>query len=242
MGKSDLGEFGTAKAPCRGVFIVAMKAEPGIPAERVAAFMRQLTHDVRNGLNGLDLETALLEEVVADGEGQDCVERLRRQLRVLAGQMRALSVSFQDPEPIAAPIAARELFLIWREQHASLADAPEVRWVDELGDEMVSVDAGLMAAVLTELLTNAAAFSPAGVATATARREGNEVAFELREPKAAALNPAEWGQAFLTTRRGGYGLGLWAARRSVVANHAAFAQRYEPDEGALITRISMPLV
>ena len=226
--------------PC--VFMDAMNDELGIPAARVAAFVRQHAHDVRNGLNSLDLETGLLEEVVTDEEGRASVERMRKQLRALADQMRSLSALVQEPEPMAAPISARELFLIWREQHAGLSHPPEVRWVDELGDEKVCVDVSLMTPVFTELLKNAAAFSPLGATTATARRSGEETLFELREAKTEALDTSGWGQALSSTRRGGYGLGLWAVRRLVAANHATIMQRYDPEQRALVSRIAMPVV
>lgn len=225
----------------RIVFIGVMDPEPDIPWTRFAAFVRQHTHDVRNGLNSLELETAFLHEIVTDSEGRDCVDRLRAQVRALGVQMRELSSLLQQPKPFLTPRAARDLFLIWKEQHADLPKPIEAQWVDELGTEQVNVDAGMMASVLRELLANAAAFSEGGTMTASARREGDEVIFELREPKAAALDPSAWGEPLVTARRGGYGLGLWSARRILDANGARIVQRHVPDEGALVTRIFLPV-
>ena len=50
-----------------------MNSVPEIKWPRLAAFMRQHTHDVRNGLNSLDLETSFLEEFVNDDEGRASV-------------------------------------------------------------------------------------------------------------------------------------------------------------------------
>ena len=225
----------------RIVFIGVMDPEPDIPWARFAAFVRQHTHDVRNGLNCLDLEISFLREIVTEGEGCDCVERLRAQVRALGVQMRELSAVIQAPNPIQAPLAARDLFLIWKEQHADLPKPIEVQWVDELGTEQVNVDAGMMASVLRELLANAAVFSEGATMTASARRDGDEVIFELREPKAAALDPSAWGEPLVTARRGGYGLGLWSARRILDANGARIVQRHVPNEGALVTRIFLPV-
>ncbi|HBJ82874.1 MAG TPA: hypothetical protein DDZ88_03160 [Verrucomicrobiales bacterium] len=217
-----------------------MDSGPEIPWKRIADFVRQHTHDVRNGLNSLDLETALLNELVADGEAAASVGRIRKQLRSLALQLRALSALFQEPQPVAAPIAARVLLQIWREKHAGLQDLLEVRWVDELGEERVSVDVEMMASVFHELLANAAEFSTGGPVTITARAKGGEVIFELREPKKEALDTSAWGQPFFSTRRGGYGLGLWAAHRMMQANGATFMQRYIPTDSCLTTRIVLP--
>jgi len=234
-------KFETAREPGRIVFNRVMDPEPDIPWAHFTAFVRQHTHDVRNGLNSLDLETALLREIVVDPEGRACVDRLREQVRALGTQMRELSALFHDPKPIPAPLAARDLFLIWKEQQPALPTSLEVLWVDELGSEQVDVDAGMMATVFRELLENAAAFSQGGTTTASARREGDSVLFELREPKTGALDTSDWGKPLATTRRGGYGLGLWSARRLLAANHGRIVQRHAPGEGALVTRVFLPV-
>ena len=238
---SDIPKDRDSQNAGRIVFTGVMDPEPDIPWARFAAFVRQHTHDVRNGLNGLDLETALLLELVAEGEGRDCVGRVREQVRALGTQMRELSALIHDLKPISAPLAARDLFLIWKEQHAGLPKPIEVQWVDELAAEVVNVDVGMMASVLRELLANAAAFSEGGTATASARCEGDEVIFELREPKTGALDPSAWGEPLATTQRGGYGLGLWSARRLIEANRARIEQRHVASEGALVTRIFLPV-
>lgn len=213
-----------------------------IPWKRIAAFVRQHTHDVRNGLNSLDLETTFLNELVTEEEATASVGRLRKQLRSLALQLRSLSALFQEPQPVAAPIAARVLLQIWQEKHAALQDLLEVRWVDELGAERVSVDVEMMARVFHELLTNAAEFSTDGPVTITARAKGGEVIFELREPKKETLDTSTWGQPFFSTRRGGYGLGLWSARRLLQANGAPLVQRHVPEDGCLMTQIVLAVL
>ena len=216
-----------------------MDSEPDISWTRLAAFMRQHTHDVRNGLNALDLETALLQEIVVDPEGRTSVERLRRQVRGIAEQLRGLSALFQEPKPYSAPLAARELFLIWREQHESMPERPAIEWIDEVGDARVNVDAGMMANVFRELLTNARSFRDGEPAIASARRHGDEIEYELREPKLKPIDFAAWDRrVFQTTKRGGYGLGLWTMQRQAEAIGATLTRRNE--DGALVTRIALP--
>jgi signal transduction histidine kinase len=218
-----------------------MDAEPDIPWERIAAFVRQFTHEVRNGLNSLDLEISLLRELTTDPESEACAARSREQVRKLANQLRTLSALFQSPQPMKARIAARELLQVWREQHAALAKSLAIRWVDELEEAEVSVDEAMMASVFRELLLNAATFAPAGPLIITGRRTENAVVFEVCEPKAQSADPSDWDEAFFTTRRTGYGLGLCVARRLLEANNATITRHFLKKESALVTNVSVPI-
>lgn len=216
--------------------------ETVIPWSRVTAFMRRHTHDVRNGLNSLDLETELLLELAPEGEAAESAGRVRKQLRGLAQQLRALATLFQDPLPTVVKTPARVLLKIWREKHTALQPALEIQWVDELQEEDVNADVEMMATVFRELLSNAAVYSPGTPLTITARAQGGEVTFELREPKSEALDVSTWGQPFSTTRRDHYGLGLWTARRLMAASGVSFVQSYVPAESCLLTRLVLPVV
>lgn len=220
--------------------VVSRMDEVLVPWERIAAFVRQHTHDVRNHLNSLDLEATLLQEVVPQGEASEGVDRIRRQLRSLAQDMRTLSVQFQTSQPLTGPMPAKVLGTIWREKHGALPGAPEVRWMDELGDEQVKVDVEMMATVFRELLMNAATFSKGVPTTITMRAENQDVILELSEPKTGPLDPTTWTEPFTSTRHGSRGLGLWTVRRLVEANLGTFEQRHLPDQGVLLTRISLP--
>ena len=218
-----------------------MESEPDTPYSRVAEFVCQHIHDLRNVLNTLELETGLLGELVSGDEARVSAARACKQVCILADRLRALSESFRDPEPITAPIAARELLLIWREQHATMEGAQEVQWVDNLGNEKVNVDLEMMVKVFREVLSNAAAFAQGSPVVITMRSEGGLVAFELREPKTEVLDPSQWGRPFSRIRRGHYGLGLWSARRMVQAHSATFEQRFAPGERQLVTRLCLPI-
>ena len=218
-----------------------METEPDIPCGRVAAFVREHVHDLRNVLNNLDLETGLLQELVSGGEAHASADRLRKQVRTLADRLRSLSGFFRDAEPMIAPIAARELLLIWREQYATLPQAPEVQWADELGEEQVRVDVEMMVAIFREILSNAAAFSEGGPVAITVRCEGASVTLEVREPKTTPLDPAGWVQPFSRIRQGHYGLGFWSARRLAQTQGGTLQQCYVPEERQLITRLSVPV-
>lgn len=210
---------------------------------RVAAFIRQYTHDVRNTINCMDLEMELMQDVITEPESVTSMNRIREQLRSMELQMRSLSAAFHEPRPTPDVIHARVLLQIWREKHAEQPDAAPIQWSDELADEQVEVDVEMVASAFSELLTNATVHAEggAGPLSAHAAVRNGQVVFELREPKTAAVHPNGWAQPFSATSRGRYGLGLWAAKRKLEANGARFSQRWDEKGGALITEIGLPL-
>lgn len=217
-----------------------MDAELSIPYSRIAAFIRQHTHDVRNHLNGLDLESALITEIVTDPEAAAAVARLRAQIRETANALRTLSSKISEPQPSRAPIAARDLFLIWQDEGARLG-LEAIAWTQTLGPERVNVDAGELAKAFAELLTNAKKFGDGTGLVAMAAVSGGRVCFELREQGKEGVDPATWGSApFFSTRRGAYGLGLWEADRIVRANGGTVA-REVLSNGTLVTKLSFPV-
>ena len=219
-----------------------MNPTPELSWPHLAQFIRQHTHDVRNELNGLDLEAALLADSLPSGEATDAVARIRTQIRHLALGLRALSAQFAVPQPACALYDARELFLIWWDQLAALAPAPTVRWSDSFTTEQVKVDAGTLANVLRELLANAQSFGTGAPLLADGRVEEKHVIFELREPKNTAVETASWGRApFAAMRQGHYSIGLWQAQRTITANGGEVLRRFDPEAMELITTLRFPL-
>lgn len=203
----------------------------------VAEFVRQHTHDIRNHLNGLDLEAALLAEIVTDAEGAEGIERLRQQIHALAEELKAVSGKFSCDEANRAPLAARELFLIWQDQ-AAILGLGSIAWGTALGEEKISVDVAAIGDVLKELLINAQRFTGTEGLAATADLRGGRIEFELREAKRAPLDPSAWGgQPFVSTKRGGYGLGLWQAAQIVAANGGKISRAFLPP-GTLVTKLT----
>ena len=210
----------------------------------IAGFVRQLTHDVRNQLNGLELETALIADCLPDPEALESLGRIREQLHHVAGSLKSLSSKFADPCPTLSPIAAAELFLIFQEQAEGMDKLPPIEWTHTLDHEQIVVDATELANAAKELLANAREFGGTGARLQIgARSEPGKVIYEFREPKSAPLETKQWGHApFHTTRRnGGYGLGLWETHRIVEANSGKIAHEYSPEKKELLTTLSFPI-
>ncbi len=215
-----------------------MNSEPSIPWPRITAFIRQHMHDVRNGLNLINLEAEVLQDCIPSGEAAEGLRKISRQLHSLDKQLRSLTAFFQEPQPLRSPTDARTLLQLFQATHAELAEALEVQWIDELDAQQVSVDTELLIPVFRELLRNAAVFSANNPVTVIAKASEQEVIFELREPKPEPVDTTGWGQPFVTTRHGGYGLGLWSAHRMLQANGATLTQHYT--DGCLISRMVFP--
>src|SRR5262245_34928284 len=122
-----------------------MHSVQDLPWSRVATFVRQHTHDVRNDLNSLDLEGALLAEMVTDEEAKESITRMRKQIRQAATKLKALSAKFGDPRPMTSSILAQDLFEIWQEQSRSLERPLQLDWASKLSGQSLSVDAALIA-------------------------------------------------------------------------------------------------
>ncbi len=223
--------------------LLGMHSTPDLSWSHLATFIRHYTHDLRNNLNGIDLEAALLADLAPSVEARESVSRLRGQIRRLALDLRTLDAKFSDLQPTRMPYDVRELFLIWGDQVAALNPAPIVRWSDTLGTEQINVDASALANVLRQLLANAQSFGIGEPLLADGRVEEKHVIFELREPKDASLETASWGRApFTSMRHGHYGLGLWEAQRTITANGGEVERRFAQDTMELITTLRFPVV
>jgi hypothetical protein len=220
-----------------------MSSIPDVNWSRISTFVRQHTHDLRNELNGLDLEAALLADLVTDPEALEGVGRIRTGIRKVAADLRGLAAKFSEPRPNLVQLPAQDLFLIWKDQLGEVSGRPEVvEWSSELGEEQVNVDPSVVASAFHELLANAHSFGNGAKIHARATIENDQVVFELREPKVETVDPARWGSTpFLSTRRGGYGLGLCSVVRGVEASGGKITWTFDTGAQELVTRIFFPI-
>ena len=62
-----------------------------VPLDRLSKFIRQVAHDVRNGLNAVDLGAALVAELAADSEAAEEARRMRTSVAGAAGTLQRLA-------------------------------------------------------------------------------------------------------------------------------------------------------
>ncbi|MEO8351834.1 MAG: hypothetical protein ABI680_08880 [Chthoniobacteraceae bacterium] len=215
-----------------------MENEPTLLWPKIAAFVRQHTHDLRNHLNGLDLEAALLSELVNDAEAVDSVKRMRAQVRKLASDLRSLSARFAEPKPDPTPFTAADFVAICEDQADSLAMELVVT-ANPPPETLINVDGTAISHAFREILANAKEFGE-GRVSLDVTASSDTVSFAFREKCSPDVDPSCWGRIpFVSTKRGGYGLGLWEADRTIAANGGVVTRRVEP-EGFLVTEACFP--
>lgn len=225
---------------------VPASPETDIPFHRVASFLRQLTHDVRNNLNAMDLQAAYAVELISDPEAADEVRRIRQLIQQATKHLQALSGNFQTPQPSLVGYSAKIFVEDLQDRLKKMFpdQAGEVEWRVDLGDESVDVDLELVFSAIAELLRNAFQFREAGGAIrAEVTAESGRVVFRLIEAKTTVPSePASWGNApLISTRRGGYGLGLFRARRILEVQGATLSFTHDSASAQLITTVTLPL-
>ncbi len=176
-----------------------------VPLPRIAAFVRQLTHDVRNNLNSIDLQAAYITELVTDPEATGEVRRLRDLVQLSARQLSSISSNFQATSPNRVTYTAGILIEDLRERLQKLfpEQAGKVAWEVTLGEEGIEVDVEALFGALTELFRNAFQFQREQQAiSARAFTEGRSLALEITEEKAEPpVAPEAWGtEPFVSSR------------------------------------------
>src|SRR3954452_18155408 len=75
----------------------------------VVRFLRQLSHDLRNHLTAVELQSAFLAELATDAELKEELQRLRKMLSESGGALEKLSARLNPPAPNATDYPAADL-------------------------------------------------------------------------------------------------------------------------------------
>jgi signal transduction histidine kinase len=217
-----------------------------VPFPRVTGLVRQLTHDVRNGLNNVDLQAAFLQEIVTDPQSLSEVKRLRGMVADAAKMLQGFSASFWLPEPNFVTYSAAIFIEDFKTRLAKILpeQAAEIRWTVKLKDESISVDIEMLFHGLAQFFKNAFHFReeqrPVEVHVSAGK---GDLVIELIESKSSVPSePDGWGsEPLISTRRGGFGMGLFYARQVLALHGGEVAAKFDPAAERLTTRLSLPL-
>jgi signal transduction histidine kinase len=212
-------------------------------AERMAAvgtLASSLAHEVRNPLNSISLQLVLLSRRVARlGAGPDpelaaLTEAARREidrLDELVGEFLSLSsidrVRLREQD---FPGIVREVLDLM----APMASQKGVSLAEGVSDPLPTIllDREKIKQVLINLVRNAIeATSEGGSVTLTSRLTGDTVLVEVTDTGVGIEAGLDVFDFFITTKRGGTGLGLPIARRIVEAHGGRLTFESEPGVG-----------
>ena len=212
----------------------------------VVNFIHQLSHDLRNHLNAIELQSAYISELERDDELKGEIKRLRVMISGMTSTLQSLSnaVSVVKPNLISYPAADFVEDLREKINRDFSGETAEINWNVQLGDAMLSVDPQLLQETFIELFANAFRHNRGkGVLVATAKIDNNQFLFTLEEPKARFDLPTEdWGREPLRKiSQGHYGLGLNRVRAIVEAHGGDLYAQHNPEHSTIITRLSLPL-
>lgn len=207
----------------------APREEPTVPWARIEKFIGQFTHDIRNGLNALELQLTFLGEISTDPEAAAEVKQLRSTLGEITRQLQAVKIKTGSVSVHAMEYPASDFFEDLRERfdrlHASAS--ARISWDAPVAGAVLLIDPELTIHALLELLGNGLQFGgdDAGIfvtASPASGGEGVSIVFRQNLPQAPEVAPERWGhEPLLSTRRSAYGLGLFRARRILEAQGAS---------------------
>mgnify|MGYP001333818188 CR=1 FL=1 len=221
--------------------------EVSIPYPRVAKFVRQITHDVRNGLSALDLHAAYIAELVTDAEVLEEIRKLREMVTGNAAMLRELSQAFQPLSLHPIPWPLETLYSeVEQRIRSRFADEPGIRFLPaDFGPGLeISVDLEQVIKAFGRVVENGIFFRGDNVELeVSAFVEGAEWVLQLREPKtdfSPEQPPETWGLVpMISTRPGGYGLGLWLVRQCMQGHQGSL--RIALGDGVLCHQLRFPL-
>jgi K+-sensing histidine kinase KdpD len=217
-----------------------------VPWSDTARFIRQLSHDLRNDLNAIELQSAYIAELTQDQELTNEIKRLREIVSGLSSTLRLLSRAVAAVAPNAMSYPAREFLADMRTQieRNFPAQSHEIAWDVQVTGGTLNIDPQLFHEVFVELFANAFRHDRSrGDLVAMARVTDSRLLFTLHEPKAGfSCGMENWGREPL--RRVGqrhYGLGLNRVRTIIEAHGGELQVRFDPKAAMLISIVAIPV-
>ena len=219
---------------------------PSVPWPDMVKFVRQVSHDIRNNLNAVELQSAYLAELAEEGEMKNEVQRLREMISQIGISLQRLTAGLSQANPNLIPYPAADFVEDLKQKLAKEYpdNAAKVTWEVQLKDATLQVDPQLVQQAFLEIFSNAFQHERnIKSITAKAYIDSNRFVFELREPKARfELSTENWGREPLrNVSQGHYGLGLNRARSIAEAHGGDFRAEYDRKTSALITTLRLPI-
>jgi len=215
-----------------------------VPWIDTVRFVQQLSHDLRNHLNAIELQSAYISELDGSAELKGEIKRLREMISGFSTVLQKLT-GLGEVKPNLISYRASDFVEDLRKTiaHEFPKESAEITWDIQAGDAMLNVDPQLLQQAFSEVFANAFQHDRGkGALIAAARIEGKRFVFALREPKARFESSTEnWGrEPFRRITRGHYGLGLNRVRIIIEAHGGEMHAEYDPKGSTLLTTLTLP--
>jgi len=209
-------------------------------------FVRQLSHDLRNDLNAIELQSAYIGELTQDQELTSEIKRLREVVSGLNSTLQLLSRAVGDVAPNVVTYPADEFLTDMRAQieRNFSKENHEITWDVQLEHGILNIDPQLLQEVFMELFANAFQHDRGkGALVASARISDGRFLFTLHEPKAVFSSETQnWGREPLRNiRQRHYGLGLNRVRAIIEAHGGELQAQYDPKAATLVSTMALPM-
>jgi K+-sensing histidine kinase KdpD len=217
-----------------------------VPWSDTVRFVRQLSHDLRNDLNAMELQSAYIGELAQDQELITEIKRLREVVSGLNSTLQMLSRAVGEVTPNVVTYPADEFLADMRTQieRNFSKESHEITWDVQLQDGMLNIDPQLFQEIFVELFANAFQHDRGkGGLVARARISGGRFLFTLHEPKAVfSFDMQNWGrQPLRHVRQRHYGLGLNRVRAIIEAHGGELQAQYDPKAATLVSTVTLPV-
>jgi K+-sensing histidine kinase KdpD len=209
-------------------------------------FVRQLSHDLRNDLNAIELQSAYIGEVTRDEELTSEIKRLREVVSGMNSTLQLLSKAVGEVAPNLVTYPADEFLTDMRTQieRKFAKENHEITWDVQVQEGILNIDPQLFQEVFVELFANAFQHDrDNGALVAKARISDGRFLFSLHEPKAVFSSDTQnWGREPLhNIRQRHYGLGLNRVRAIIEAHSGELQAQYDPKATTLISTVALPM-
>jgi K+-sensing histidine kinase KdpD len=217
-----------------------------VPWVDTVRFIRQLSHDLRNHLNAIELQSAYISELEEDSKLKSEVNRLREMISRMTSILQKVSGGVGEVKPNLISYRASDFVEDLRKKIAQEFpnETHEINWNVQSGDAVLNIDPQLLQEAIIELFANAFRHDRGkGAIAAEARIDKDRFLFTLREPKIRFESSTEnWGREPLRkVSQGHYGLGLNRVRAIAEAHGGEIHAQYGPKASTLVTALILPL-
>jgi len=220
--------------------------EKWIPLTDVSAFIRQLSHDLHNDLNALELRTTYIAELLEKVKIRDELTLQMETIHRISKTLHNISLQLQPPTPEIMKVTAVELIGGFQERISK--SHPEkcsrLIWLQEVGTSQVEIDYNMICGVLTELFENALHYCKQDEAVTFAATIKKQ-ALCLQFSEKSAGSPKEVNRLghdpFVTVGHQSYGLGLFYAARVAQIHEGRLEAHYDETLKLFSVAIFLPL-